>query len=120
MLSEKALIASRAVRLTQNTERALNAFRDTFDGFVWDAINRGENYVIATWKDLGFEDNDPEACWGAAQESFITELIDLGYEVAFAYRSSIYNLSAFPFGLIIAWGEGKKKMPELQEVYENA
>lgn len=119
MLSEKALLASRASNYQKNKEIALDAFRNTFDSLVWGHINQGENYVVATWEELGFAKKDPEACWDAVRESFVSELIDLGYEVEFAWRNSIFASSAFPFGLIIAWGEGKKKMPALQEEYDN-
>lgn len=119
MLSEKALLTSRAMRRVENTKVALDAFHDTFDSLVWGVINRGENHVVATWNDLGFAGDDPEACWDASKDHFINELIELGYEVEFAYKHSIYNPSTFPFGLIIAWGEGKKKMPALQEEYDN-
>lgn len=119
MLSEKALLASREERRLKNKQIALDAFRDTFDSLVWKHINQGDTHVIATWENLGFVDKDPEACWDAAKESFVSELIDLGYEVSYAWRNSIFMPSSFPFGLIIAWGEGKKKMPALQEEYDN-
>ena len=75
MLSEKALLTSRAMRRVENTKVALDAFHDTFDSLVWGVINRGENHVIATWKDLGFAGDDPEACWDASKDHFINELI---------------------------------------------
>lgn len=119
MLSEKALLASREEYRLKNKQIALDAFRSTFDSLVWEHINKGEDHIIATWENLGFAGNDPEACWDAAKESFVSELIDLGYEVGYAWRSTIFKPCMLPFGLIIAWGEGKKRMSALQEEYDN-
>lgn len=119
MLSEKELLASREERRLKNKQIALDAFRDTFDSLVWEHINQGESHVVAPWEKLGFAGKDPEACWDAAKESFVSELIDLGYEVGYAYRNSIFTPSQLPFGLIIAWGEGKLKMPSILEEYES-